>query len=62
MKTITLTKSEIETLYNYLWCNPCSGSCVCEYKRISCDDTRDDGEYKCRLQRDTQSILRKLEE
>ena len=61
MKTITLTKSEIETLYDYLWCNPCSSGCVCEYKRVDCYGVRKDGEYKCRLQRDTESIMSKLE-
>ena len=60
MKTITLTKSEIETLYDYLWCNPCSAKCICDYKKINCDDTKD-GKYRCRLQRDTVSIMKKLE-
>ena len=60
MKTITLTKSEIETLYDYLWCNPCRSGCVCEYKRVDCDAMRADEEYKCRLKRDTESIIEKL--
>lgn len=60
MKTITLTKSEIETLYDYLWCNPCSAKCVCDYTKIKCEDTREDGKPRCRLQRDTDSILDKL--
>lgn len=59
MKTITLTQSEIKTLYDYLWCNPCSAGCVCDYTRINCEDTKD-GTYRCRLRRDTDSILKKL--
>ena len=60
MKTITLTKSEIETLYDYLWCNPCSAGCICDYTRIKCEDEKD-GKYRCRLKRDTESIMKKLE-
>lgn len=61
MKTITLSESEIKTLYDYLWCNPCSTCCVCDYKRINCEDINNNGKYKCRLKRDAQSILEKLE-
>lgn len=60
VKTITLTESEIKTLYDYLWCNPCNIGCVCDYKRVNCYDMKKDGVYKCRLQRDTDSILKKL--
>ena len=62
MKTITLTKSEIETLTEYLWCNPCSARCFYDYKIIDCDSTTKDGEYSCKFMRDTYSILEKLGE
>ena len=60
MKTIVLTQSEVDTLYDYLFCNPCEGSCICGYKRIGCNDTKADGTYRCELQRNTESILKKL--
>lgn len=62
MKTITLTKDEIETLHDFLWCNPCRSGCIYGYKRIDCYGVRKDGEYKCRLQRDKENILRKIGE
>ena len=61
MKKIELTASEIETLKDYLWCNPCAATCICEYKKINCDDMKN-GEYKCRLKRDTESIWKKISE
>lgn len=54
MKTVTLTASEIETLEYYLMTNPCSSHCLHNYKRIECGDRR------CRLERDTESIRKKL--
>lgn len=62
MKTITLTKDEIETLYDYLWCNPCNSGCVHGYTRINCDDLTGTGEFRCKLRRNLMNILRKLEE
>ena len=62
MKTITLTKSEIETLKDYLLCNLCSSSCFYNYKRIDCDSVTKDGEFRCKLKRDTYSIWAKLDE
>ena len=62
MKTITLSESEIETLKDYLWCNPCSAGCLYNYKRINCDDLDSNDKYRCKLKRDTQSILEKLGE
>ena len=60
MKTITLTESEIRTIEYYLWSNPCRSHCVHGYSRIDCHDTRENGEYKCELMRNTQSIIKKL--
>ena len=61
MPIIDLTHSEIETLRTYLWSNPCQSCCVLEYKKINCFDRNENGEYRCRLQRDTESIFNKLE-
>lgn len=61
MKTITLTESEIETLYHYLDSNPCRATCVHDYKRINCFDLDKDGKHRCKLMRDTDSIMEKLE-
>lgn len=61
MKTVKLTKSEIETLSDYLFsCNPCRSGCRRDYKRIDCLDTKPDGTYKCTLMRDVASIEKKL--
>ena len=61
MKTVKLTKSEIETLGDYLLiCDPCESTCIRCYKRIGCLDTKPDGTYKCRLMRDVASIEKKL--
>lgn len=60
MKTITLTKSEIETLETYFWCNPCEVGCIKGYDRIDCHDLRKDGTYRCELMRDMESIRKKL--
>lgn len=61
MKTITLTASEIETLYHYIGSNPCNATCVYGYKRINCFDLDENGKHKCRLMRDTDSIMEKLD-
>lgn len=61
MKTITLTKSEIETLSEYLFnTNPCRAECVRDYKRLKCYDTKPDGTYRCTFMRDTENICKKL--
>lgn len=60
MKTITLTKSEIETLQLYLSTNICSVGCPYNYTRIRCDDIAEDGTYRCKLMRDILSIEGKL--
>ena len=60
MKTITLTASEVETLKHYIDSSPCLATCIHGYKRINCFDLNDDGTYKCRLMRDTESIIKKL--
>ena len=62
MKTITLTTSEIETLYHYIDSNPCRATCIHKYKKINCFDLNEDGTYKCKLMRDTESIIQKLED
>lgn len=60
MKNINLTKSEVETLEAHLRLNPCSSRCLLNYKRISCNDIDENGNYKCKIRRDVQSILNKL--
>lgn len=61
MKTVTLTKSEIDTLSDYLFaCNPCASHCVREYKNLKCYDTKSDGTYRCTFMRDTENICKKL--
>lgn len=60
VKTVTLTKSEIETIEVYLWSNPCTAGCVYGYKRISCEDVDKNGNYKCKLRRDTLNLMKKL--
>lgn len=61
MPVIDLTHSEIETLKKYLWCNPCTSHCPHNYKKINCYDMDENGEYRCVLRRDTESIFLKLE-
>lgn len=60
MITISLTASEVDTLVDYLYTNPCRSSCRHNYKRIDCNDTREDGTPRCELKRNTENILRKL--
>lgn len=60
-KTITFTDEELKVLEEYLFCNPCSGGCVCEVpNKVDCFDLKANGEYKCPFMQITHSIEEKL--
>lgn len=56
MKNIKFTASEIRTLENFLWTNPCSSGCVYPEMRKSKKSCED-----CKLTKDKHSIMKKLE-
>lgn len=61
MKTIKLTAEEIRWLNMYLWYNPCRSTCMLgKQPRYDCYDRREDGTYKCPLQRAGESIYDKI--
>lgn len=61
MKTITLTKEEIEILKIYLECNPCEVNCVFNYKTDMCNLFNYSGNPLCKLLANKETILEKLE-
>ena len=61
MKTLILTNEEMRALETFLWENPCESGCILDYKIIDCYDENNEGEYRCKLLRARDSILRKIE-
>lgn len=60
-KTITFTDEELKVLAEYLFCNPCSGGCVCDVPdKIDCYDLKKNGEYKCPFMQITEQIEKKI--
>lgn len=61
MKTVKLTDFECEVIYAALVERKiCETMCFCNYKKITCDELKADGTYRCKLQQAIQSIEDKL--
>lgn len=61
MKTITFSESEIRTLCELVCAEDiCKNGCVKDYKVVKCNSLRDNGEFRCELQKDLSSIGYKI--
>lgn len=62
MKTVTLTKKEVETILECLNNhNLCRAGCPMDYKTNMCLKMNDKGEWRCKFMRIIYSIEKKLE-
>jgi hypothetical protein len=60
MRTVKLSKAEIDVILALLWKNLCETSCYCGYKTDMCHKYKEDGTPRCKLNYLINSIRDKL--